>query len=175
MGAKSLNEGWTFKPLAVDKSINLGITNKTWLKNFLFVMSSPCTWLTGDVTRQLPAQTWFVLFSVSVQPLFSNFGWVDEWVNLGSFNLTQAHLCLTTFVPGLHPPSPSLPTRRGPWTSSSAIQCTCAGRAEAPIECSAEKNVAPVEHFMIWFGFSKEPKNLTTTLFYYFRWFVLEP
>ena len=41
----------------------------------VFVMSSPCFTYIVISSRYLPVQTWFVYFSLSVQPLSSNFGY----------------------------------------------------------------------------------------------------
>ena len=63
------------------------LENQTGWKKFVSVMSSHCifTYLHYDVIKHLMAQAWFVHFSFSVQPLFSNFG-IECFLSLAIFS-----------------------------------------------------------------------------------------
>ena len=74
--SRFIKEGWTLKPLAVNKSLNLGTTRQlTWLKNFVFVFSS----------RHLQCKPDQFIF-LNVQPLSTYFLRLPRpGANLGSF------------------------------------------------------------------------------------------
>ena len=77
-------EGWTLKPLAVNKSINLGTKNlEDNLNSYLW--SHHCSYL-HCVIKAPSVQLWFVYFFLSVQPLYTNFDpnhWDRRDSNLG--------------------------------------------------------------------------------------------